>query len=316
MALPWQRRVVKPLDGDEGRRGAQPPCARRARAAPGLERPALVCLPLAILRDPGLPIVGTRLPGIDARGQDVAARRRVPDGVLARWRPRVSGMPPGGELTPAPLFVHHRAREVPSDGGFQGRDPHLRRVAVPCWQSAVAVTTVGPREACAAPGVLPPSAPGACGHLGALVRRHQPWPRPAPCARRTVATRMLEKAQRRLDLRALLAQEPLRRLGTGEPIRRPADASSELAAPGRVTQTVQGRVVQPCPAAASSAICMLRPQHPTVVRKVWLEHAPRTRAGAFVWRMTGRDSGLACLRASWSSWCSSMIVRAFSPRSD
>jgi hypothetical protein len=151
LALQWPRRVVKPLDRDEGWSVAPHPLARRAIASPGLEITPLVCRPLAIRRDDWLPRVVTRLPSRDAIGPDVSDRRRVPDVVLARWCPRVSGVQPFGDLTTAQVFFHHRAREVSYDGSFQGLAHDLRRIAVTFRSIAVALTTVRPRDAFAIP---------------------------------------------------------------------------------------------------------------------------------------------------------------------
>jgi hypothetical protein len=133
VALQLPLRFVTQLDSDHGRRVAPHPFALRARASPGLERPPVVFLPLAILRDHGLPIVVTRLPSIDAIGEDVSDRRRMPNVVLARWGPRVSGVQPLGDLTTAQLFFHQRAIDVSDDGGFHGFDHDLRRIAMTCW---------------------------------------------------------------------------------------------------------------------------------------------------------------------------------------
>jgi hypothetical protein len=138
MALPWPRRLVTQRAGDEGQRVAPHPCALRASAAPGLASTAVVVLPRAIRRDYWRPLVVTRRPGIDAMAQEVAARRRVPDVALTRWRPRVSGMQPCGELTTAQVCFHHRAREFPSDGGFHfGAAAHPERGG---WPSSVGRT--------------------------------------------------------------------------------------------------------------------------------------------------------------------------------
>jgi len=199
-----------------------------------------------------------------------------------------------GELTTAQVFFHHRAIDVSYAGGFQGLDPDLRRRAVTVRQRAVAITTVRPRDEFAVPGFLHPSATGAFGHLGALVLGDHPWHLRAQFAVRTVAKRILEQAQRRVHLLERLAQEPLMRLGTGEPIRRPDDHGIELAAPGRVTQTVQGRAVQPCPAEAIIDIFRRWQPRPTVVLHVLLAQAPLTLDGAFVWLRTGRASSIEC----------------------
>jgi hypothetical protein len=130
MALQLPRRLVTPLDGDAGWRVAPHPVARRALASPGLEITPLVCRPLAIWRADWRPRVVTRLPSLDAMGQAVAARRRGPDVVLARWWPRVSGVHPCGALTTAQVGFHHRAREVSYDESFQGLAHDLRRIAV------------------------------------------------------------------------------------------------------------------------------------------------------------------------------------------
>jgi hypothetical protein len=93
----------------------------------------------AILRDHWLPIVVTRLPGIDAIGQDVSDRRRVPNVVLARWRQRCRCAQPFGELTTAQVFFRHCSmldREgvaSPADnalvGGPAAVEAQLRRLA-------------------------------------------------------------------------------------------------------------------------------------------------------------------------------------------
>jgi hypothetical protein len=292
LALPWPLRVVTPLDSDHGRRVAPPPVALRARASPGLEITPLVCLPRAIPRDRWLPIVVTRLSTIDAMGQDVADCGRMPNLVLAGWRPRVSGMQPVGELTTAQVCFPQCANDISYDGGFHGLDHDLRRVAMTFRQLAVAVTTVRPWDECTVPSVLQPSATGAFGDLGALVRGDHPWHLREPCAWRTVANGILETDPWRVHRLERLDPEPLRRIVTGEPIRRQDDPGIEFAAPGRVPQTIQGRAVQPGPAEAISELFMRWQQRPALVLHVLLEHAPLALEGAVVWLMTGRDAGI------------------------
>ena len=92
-----------------------------------------MCLPLAILRDDWLPIVVTRLSSLDTIGQDVSDGRRMPNVVLARWRPRLSGIQLFGDLTTAQLFFHHRGIDISYDSGFHGFDHDLWRVAMTFW---------------------------------------------------------------------------------------------------------------------------------------------------------------------------------------
>src|SRR5262249_2584490 len=133
IALQLQLRFVKQLDSDNGRSVAPHPFALRPITSPGLEITQLVFLPLAILRDHWLPIVVTRLPSIDAIGQDVSDRRRMPNAVLAGGRPRVSGVQPFGDLATTQLLFHQCTKDVPYDGGFHGFDHDLRRIAMTFW---------------------------------------------------------------------------------------------------------------------------------------------------------------------------------------
>jgi len=81
-------------------------------------------------------------------------------------------------------------------------------------------------------------------------------------------------------------------IGTGQPLWRQDDHSIERATPGRVTQTVQGRAIQPCAADPSIAIFMLWPQRPPLVLNMLLAREPLTLDRAFLLLMIGRDSRL------------------------
>jgi len=219
IALQLQLRFVKQLDGDDGRRFAPDPFALRAIASPRLEIPQLVFLRLAILRDYGLPIVVTRLPGIDTIRQDISDRGRLPDLVLARGRWRFGGVQTFGDLPTTQLFFHQRAIDVPHDFGCHGVEHHLRRATVTFREIAVAVTPVSPRDECAVPGFLQTSATGAFGNLGTLVLGDHPLHLGQSFALRSVAERILAKDQRRIHLLELLDQEPLMRIVPSQPIR-------------------------------------------------------------------------------------------------
>src|SRR5262249_45651540 len=89
---------VKQLDRDNRWCFAPNPCALWAIATPRLERPELVFCGLTILGDDSLSIIVPCLPGIDVIGEDVADRGHLPDVVLTRWRGRVGGVQPFGNL--------------------------------------------------------------------------------------------------------------------------------------------------------------------------------------------------------------------------
>lgn len=229
-------------------------------------------------------------------GQEVSDRRRVPDVVLARWCPRVSGVQLGGELTTAQVVCHQRALDGSYAGGCQGLEHDLRRIAVTFRSIAGALTPGRPRDEFARPRFLQPSTMGAFGHLGALVLGDHPWHRREPCAWRPVAKGMLATDHQRVHRLERLDQEPLMRSGTGKPIRRHDDHGLEFAAPRRVTQMVSGRAGSPCPAAAMIAIFMRWPQRPALGLHGLLEQTPLALDGAFGWLMTGRDAGI---EGSW-----------------
>jgi hypothetical protein len=84
------------------------------------------------------------------------------------------------------------------------------------------------------------------------------------------------------------------RIIPGQPIRRYDHHGVELAATGRVAQTVEGRAIEPGAADAFIAILLLWQPGPPVVLNVVLERAPVTLDGAFVLLLTGRDSRLEC----------------------
>src|SRR5215475_3614442 len=105
---------------------------------------------------------------------------------------------------------------------------------------------------------------------------------------------MLEKDQRRVQLLALLDQEPLMRIIPGQPIRRYDHHGVERAAPSRITQTVEGRAIKPGTADPIINIRMLGQQRPPVVLHMALERAPLTLDGPFVLLLTGRDARIEC----------------------
>jgi hypothetical protein len=77
---------------------------------------------------------------------------------------------------------------------------------------------------------------------------------------------------------------------TGQAIGRQDHHGIELAAPGGVTQPIQGRAIQPGPADPVIEVLMRWQQGPALVLHMVLERAPLTLDRAVLLLLTGRDS--------------------------
>ena len=266
------------------------PCALWARAPPRLERPSLVVCGLTILGDNRLAIIVTYLPGIDTIGEEVAPGGHVPDVVLARGGGRGGGVQPCGQLPTTAWFFSHGARDSPHDVSRRGLQHPLGRAARPLRQIPVSITLRRPWHARPPPRCLQPAPPRPFGPLGALILRAHALPWRPPCARRTSAERLVEQDPRRVQLGALFDQEPLMRIVPGEPIGRHEPPGVTRPTPRRITPPVQGRTLQPRPAAAIIALFLLREQAPVLLLHVVGEPASLTLERAVVVLLMGRDA--------------------------
>ena len=144
------------------------------------------------------------------------------------------------------------------------------------------------------PGFCHTSAPGAFGHLGALVLRDQAVHLGQELARRTIPKRMLEQEQRRVELLTLLDPEPLMCLMPSESVWRYDHPGLALPTPGGITPPVEGRAIEPGAADTLIDLCMLGQQGPAVVLHVLLESVPLTLDGPLGLLLMGRDARIEC----------------------
>jgi hypothetical protein len=233
----------------------------------------------------------TRLPGINLIGKDVSDCGHLPDVVLACGRRRVGGVEPFGDLPTTELFFYQGAIDGAHDVSLCGLDHHLRGAAMPFRQIPVPLTLIRPRHELPTSGFLQPAPPGPFGNLGTLILGDHALHWRQQFALRTIAERIVEKEHLRVYFGALFDQEPLMRIVPGEPIGRHDHNGIELPTPRRITQSVQGRAIQPRSADAIIALCMLGQQSPILLVNVVCEHASLILDRAFVLLLIGRDAG-------------------------
>jgi hypothetical protein len=160
---------------------------------------------------------------------------------------------------------------------------------MPFRQIPVPITLIRPRHELPTPGFLQPATTRPFGNLGTLILSNHALHLGQQLALRTVAEGILEKDDLRVQLGKLFDQEPLMRIIPGQSVGRQDHHGVELPTPGRVTQPVQRRAVQPCPADAIIAIFMFRQQGPPLVLNVLFESVLLTLDGPFVLLLLGRD---------------------------
>jgi len=215
-------------------------------------------LGLAIFGQHGLAIVVARLPSIDTIDENISHAGYVPDGLLPRRGRRLRFVQPLGELSTTQLFFHHGAIELPDHLGFGRLNHHLRRVAMPLREIAVAVTPVCPRDELPAPGLLQPPTAGAFVNLRPLVFRHHPLHLGKQFPLRGIAKGILQKHPLYVQLLELLDQQPLMSVVASQTIRRQNHDRIKRAPLGAVAEPIQRRPVQSHATDSFIYILMLR----------------------------------------------------------
>jgi hypothetical protein len=166
--------LLKHLLGEESWRLTPHPRGVRAITPAGGERVQLGFLLLPIAGEGRLTIVVPRLSGIDAVGQDIPHRRRLPNLILARRSRDMGRVQALGNVPATEVLFDQQPIDMPDDFRFPQVNHDLRGTAMAFGQIAVSIAPIGPREECAAPGFLSPAAPGPFENLGALVLGHHP----------------------------------------------------------------------------------------------------------------------------------------------
>ena len=285
-------RFLKQLQRDDGRSFAEHPFALGTVTAPSLEITQLALVGFAILRDHRLPIVITRLPGVDAVGQNVAHRRRLPDLILARGRGRPGLIESFGDLPARELFFNQRAVNATYDLRLLRLDHHLRCAAVMLWQIAIAITAVSPGNELAAPCFFQSATTRAFDNLGAFVLGDHPLHLRQQDALGRITEWVLEKDQPRVELAELLDEEPLMAILASQSVRRKNHDGVEFTALRAVAQPVERRAVEPPAAETIIYIFMFRKQRPVLLLNVLFEQLDLRGYRALLLLGQSRDSGI------------------------